>query len=821
MASPTAFLAEIRGLKKAKAEARQLRAARRQRSQRSIERHETILDLMGRVSPHLHRPWHFAIYCAKIEQAVGGGLRLVFAAPPQHGKELHDSTPIETRRGWVTVGDVRVGDELVGADGHWTRVTAVYPQPVGPMYRVTFGDGSSIVAGGPHRWATRGKHCKGWKVRTTEEMYGRERIASTSKLHGKSHSGTRSRWEIPVMAGLVREPVGLLIDPYLLGCWLGDGTSAAASITSADPEIFQAFDGHYRRGRTDAPSGRARTVSYLVLGRELRALGVLGNKHVPARYLRGSREQRLALLQGLCDTDGTVAKNGSQQTYTTTLETLRDAFRQLVFSLGGHCTCYSRPAAGKTAHTIAFRLPAPLEAFRLERKRKLLRAASGRNSPRKRIARIERVEDAAGTCFTVDAPDHLFCAGREYIVSHNTECTLHGLVWLILRYPGKRHAYITYSQKRARSVAKKVRRILAACGVVAAGTLEQFELPNGGQILFTSIDGGITGEPVDGVAIIDDPIKNRKEADSAARREVVLSAYREAIETRVHPGASILVLATRWHPQDLSGTLVAEKWEYINLPAVADNDNDPNGRELGAALFPEKWPLHELEKKRAKVLDFTWSALYQGRPRPKGGKVFKEATYYTELPKQYRGSFGVDLAYTAKTNADWSVCLRLLCDGAPRRDDRKYYVRWVDRAQVEAPSFALTLKARHSQHPNEKMLWRASGTEKGAAQFLQARKIPLTVQQPPGDKLVSATDAAALWNSGRILVPDPESFENQPGWEGLEDWLYAFLDIVENFTGMGKEHDDDVDALGNALWLHIGSVNPLMDALQELVDQDQ
>jgi predicted phage terminase large subunit-like protein len=372
-----------------------------------------------------------------------------------------------------------------------------------------------------------------------------------------------------------------------------------------------------------------------------------------------------------------------------------------------------------------------------------------------------------------------------------TQVTLHGLAWMVLQYPGKRHAYVTYSQWRARSVARAVRRILAAAGIVVSGTLDQMVLPNGGQILFTSIDGGITGEPVDGVAIIDDPFKNRKEADSQVRREVVESAYREAIETRVHPGASIFLLATRWHPKDLSGILVAEGWEYINLPAIAENDNDPNGRVAGEPLFPRMWPLDALAQKKAKVLDFTWSALYQGRPRPKGGKVFHEPRFYAALPtKAYRGSYGVDLAYTAKSSADWSICVELW------REDRDglepvYYVVHVDRAQVEAPEFALILQRSYERRREWPMLWRASGTEKGAASFIQ-RNTSLRVESPPGDKLVSATDVAAAWNAGRVLVPDEEHFP------GAGAWLHAFLDTLANFTGLGKEHDDDVDALGNA-----------------------
>jgi hypothetical protein len=380
-----------------------------------------------------------------------------------------------------------------------------------------------------------------------------------------------------------------------------------------------------------------------------------------------------------------------------------------------------------------------------------------------------------------------------------TECTLHGLVWLILRHPGKRHAYITYSQTRARSVSRKVRRLLAAAGVEVSGTRDMFQLPHGGQLLFTSVDGGITGEPVDGVAIVDDPFKSRKEADSPTRRGVVLDTYREAIETRVHPGASILCLATRWHPKDLSGVLVDEdRWEYICLPAIAENDNDPNGRTNGEALFPKMWPVAELEKKRAKVGEFTWAALYQGRPRPRGGKVFHDAHFFRKLPERYTGAYGVDLAYSAKSSADYSVCLTMLREPTPDATRPNFYITNVVLHKVEAPEFALTLKAKHVQKPSWKMLWRASGTEKGAASFIKRMGIPLKVEQPIGDKLISATEVSIAWNDGRVLLPDVDVFQGKEGFENLSDWLWLFVDIVTNFVGSNKEVDDPVDALGNA-----------------------
>lgn len=383
-----------------------------------------------------------------------------------------------------------------------------------------------------------------------------------------------------------------------------------------------------------------------------------------------------------------------------------------------------------------------------------------------------------------------------------TETTLALIAFLVLEHPGLRWAYVTYNQKRANAIARKFRVLMASAGGVCAGTLAQMYLPGGGQILFTSIDGGITGEPVDGAVFIDDPYKGRvgpTGADSAARRELVDFTYREAVEPRVHRGASMFLLATRWHPQDLSGTLVEEGWTYINLRAMAEgevNDNgvvvdDPNGRRVGEALFPAMWPVDALEKKRSRTLDFTWSSLYQGRPRPKGGKVFHEPTYYQALPKQYRGAYGLDLAFTAKTQGDWSACVELWREDRAG-EDPYYFVIVVNRAQVEAPEFGLTLKACHVRRPRFKMRWRASGPEKGSAQFLRRLGIPIETKQPPGDKLVSAQDVAAAWNAGHVLVPDPDVFPD------CEEWLDPFLAVVSNFTGTSKEKDDDVDALGNA-----------------------
>src|SRR5690606_4779217 len=150
---------------------------------------------------------------------------------------------------------------------------------------------------------------------------------------------------------------------------------------------------------------------------------------------------------------------------------------------------------------------------------------------------------------------------------------------------------------------------------------------------------------------------------------------------------------TRWHPDDLSSTLINEGWEFINLPAIAEpteDEPDPNGRQAGEPLFPEKWPLEELLKKRAAVGEFAWAAQYQGRPRPRGGTVFREPTYFEKLPMFYRGSYGVDLAYSEAKKSDWSICLEMwredlgVDDVTGERRLPRFYVVNVDRKRCEA-----------------------------------------------------------------------------------------------------------------------------------------
>jgi predicted phage terminase large subunit-like protein len=379
-----------------------------------------------------------------------------------------------------------------------------------------------------------------------------------------------------------------------------------------------------------------------------------------------------------------------------------------------------------------------------------------------------------------------------------TESTIHAFPWWLRKSPGRRHAYATYGQERSERVSEKARLVAERDGQTLKFRQDYWhdEL-TGSAILWTSVGGPFTGEPVDGVLVIDDPTKDRKQADSGAFRQHQIDWFDDVAEPRCHPGASIIVMATRWHPEDLSGVLIKRGWPYLNLKALSDGPLDESGRVKDDPLhrFPGE-PLCEARKPREDLLEkkrvnaYTFASLYQGEPRPRGGSVFGEPSYYSELPeKAFKVGYGVDLAYSKSTHADWSVCIELWmenrdgkgADGKPL--EPLFYVRGVRRAQVQAPEFLLTIHALQSQRRGP-MRWYAAGSERGAGDFIQRKVKALEIQPASGDKFARAQPVSEAWNAGRVLVPSDEP-----------EWLPSFLDEIQNFTGVNDVHDDQVDAL--------------------------
>lgn len=372
-----------------------------------------------------------------------------------------------------------------------------------------------------------------------------------------------------------------------------------------------------------------------------------------------------------------------------------------------------------------------------------------------------------------------------------TVATLNALLYLCRKYPNRSHAYMTYGLARAQEMAKEFRSLCELAGVSWGGTLKCVELPDGVTVRFTSADTGLNGDPVNGVFIVDDFYKDQAQANSTVQRRSREIAWRGSVLPRLHPGASVVILATRWHPEDMSGVLIEEGYQAVMLPALAE-ENDPLGRAVGEPLWPEERPVEFLQKQRDGMLEHAFQAMYQQNPRPEGVGVFQGHTYYSELPASYAVGYGIDLAYTDKRRNDESAFLRMYGVYAADPKDDVFYVVHLEHGNHEVPVFAEIVKATFRDDGD--IVWRSSGTESGTAQLLRHApyNIPIRTQTPPGDKLLSATAVAIAWKQGRVRLPDPAVYPQH------EAWVKALIKQAKNFTGSGQEHDDLIDALGNA-----------------------
>lgn len=365
-----------------------------------------------------------------------------------------------------------------------------------------------------------------------------------------------------------------------------------------------------------------------------------------------------------------------------------------------------------------------------------------------------------------------------------TETILHGLAWLLRKRPQLRNAYASYAASLAFTKSRLARDYARSAGVQLrddANKINEWVTTAGGGLLATGVGGPLTGNPVDGVLLVDDPHKNRAEAESSTIREHLKGWWRSTAMTRVHPLASILAVHTRWHPDDLIGWLQDDQpngWEVIVLRAVADGTDPLDARECGEALWPDFMPADFLAERRRDIGEYDWASLYDQRPRPRGGSVFGDVHLYTELPKTYRVAIGVDLAYTEKTSSDYSVAVVMA------ESVGVYYVLDVVRLQVPAPVFGERLKLLCAAHPGARLFAYVSGTEKGVADFLRDNGVPLETEPAVADKFVRAQPTAATWNKEKILLPAE-----------APEWVAPLIGEFKIFTGVKDRRDDQIDAL--------------------------
>lgn len=306
----------------------------------------------------------------------------------------------------------------------------------------------------------------------------------------------------------------------------------------------------------------------------------------------------------------------------------------------------------------------------------------------------------------------------------------------------------------------------------------------------------ITGRGAD-LLIIDDPVKNAAEAASATLRNKAWQWYTSTAYTRLEPDGRVLVIQTRWHADDLSGRILREsehpdEWTVLSLPAIAEQAEHypiagcaPFTREIGDALWPARFSPDRLAAIRQDVGGKVWAALYQQRPTPDGGLIWRREWFrpYRALPTLARVIQTVDTAFKTGVASDYSV---IATWGATPTD---YYLVDVWRARVEFPDLKRAIVAQAAKHQPDAIYIEDAASGQSALQELRRdTALPLIAVKPLGSKEGRAAAVSPLAEAGKVWIPDVSL-----GYDWLADWL------DEHVAFPNAVHDDQTDTTSMAL----------------------
>ena len=366
--------------------------------------------------------------------------------------------------------------------------------------------------------------------------------------------------------------------------------------------------------------------------------------------------------------------------------------------------------------------------------------------------------------------------------------------WFLARNPQASIIATSHTGSLAQRFGRGVRGLIAEhalrLGVQLSSTdhaAERFGLVQGGSYFATGVRGPVTGRRAD-LVIIDDPVKSHREADSAAQRDQLWEWFRSDLVTRLKPGGRMVLVMTRWHPDDLGGRLLesSDTWRVLRLPALAEAE-DPLGRAPGEALWPTWEGRAALERKRSLMGERAFAALFQQSPSISGGRLFQiRRIAVTDDVVVGPCVRAWDLAASAESG-DWTAGV-LLCRGA---DQGGYQVMDVVRLQGGPEQVEAAIKRTAAvdgrevtiglpQDPGQAGRAQVSYLTRGLAGFRVASSVE------SGAKATRAMPMASQANAGNLSLV-------------RGSWNRAFLEELQDFPGGAK--DDQVDALSRAFGL--------------------
>lgn len=592
--------------------------------------------------------FHRRYYNVLTDFAHGKIRKLMVFMPPQHGKQISDNQIVLTPSGVKRHGDLRVGDYVFGRDGSPVMVQWV-SQKTQSEYLLTFSDGAQVECHGNHEWTVYDRSQN--KERTIETKY----IASQKIESGRPNKrGHRYRFQVDSSVCVQFAGRKTQIDPYTLGVWLGDGKSS-------DPVLHIGYDDLQIVDNIPYPTkegkGTTDRVFYIQGQRsKFSRYNLLNNKHIPDDYIFNSVDVRKRLIAGLIDTDGYVYPKNGRVTISNTNKEIVDKAAFVLRSLGQNVvisefepkTSSSGIVGKKVCYQLCFNptidFPTVVPRKRITRLVK---------NKRRAIVSIERKDGLGfGNCIQVEGGVYL--VGDTFIPTHNSEGSTRRLPAFILGgNPDKKVVIVSYNAPKARKFNREIQRIIdseeyhdifpetslnASNVTTVAGSwlrnADECEIVGyRGGFKTVGVGGALTGEPVD-VLIMDDIYKDAKTAWSPIVREAVSDWYDTVAETRLHNDSQQLIVFTRWHEDDLAGTLLRQQgvyneennpdgWVVVIYKAIkegAPTEYDP--RQEGEPLWAERHNLDKLQSIRKRNPQ-VFESLYQQDPQPSEGLMYE------------------------------------------------------------------------------------------------------------------------------------------------------------------------------------------------------
>lgn len=396
-------------------------------------------------------------YQKDIIQTLHENRRTVVLCARQAGKALPLDTPIATPGGWKTMSQLETGHQVFDENGKPTTILSTSKVFYNhDCYQITFDDKSSVKADAEHLWVVNRSSSKNPDniTMTTKQLFDSEPIYQDSR--GK----LVSKWKIPLAKPVQYENKPVLIDPYTLGVWLGDGEAASGRICGLEEDInFYKNNTPHEFSHNHSPNKNLFTTTLYGLSAKLRQLNLIKNKKIPREYLFNDVETRLALLQGLMDTDGWVEKSGQNGICfsNSTYPQLIDDVYELLTGLGLKVFRKEKPKVNATL--LYFHCSKEMfNVFRLPRKleKQIEKSQASKYTSNRYIRKIEKIDSVPTKCIEVSNASHMFLCSKHYIPTHNTTAVSAYILWYILFNENKNVAILGNDQKISQEILKRV-----------------------------------------------------------------------------------------------------------------------------------------------------------------------------------------------------------------------------------------------------------------------------------------------------------------------------------------------------------------------------